>query len=75
MLFPTTIASSRRGISSLSPWRLDVGFEEAEVGRCEAEAICASDRAASVRHLRVGACFSTLRASSGISDQEALQRA
>lgn len=70
--------------------------EEADVGRCEAAAACASVRAASVRpairgsgsavvqftsveaglvwsdgniHFLCGACFSTLRASSGTSAQ------
>lgn len=88
-----SMASVSRGTSSLRPW-MEAGVEEADSGRWEADAICASDRAVSVRpkeavaqrvfsrpselakiHFLVGACLSTLRASSWISCHCPLQSA
>ena len=41
------------GIKSASPWILEVAEEEAEVGRCDADAIWASERAVRVRPVAI----------------------
>ncbi len=50
--FVSSKAMVNFGINSASPWMLDVADEDAEVGRCDADAIWASERAVRVKPLQ-----------------------